>query len=464
MVPQSLAWQLSLSTAPFSTPKLDPKPTPPRLEAVPSGPKKPRRGWLIALVAAIGVGVGLWQAKRELAPPSVAKVVRTAEVQRGILEKSLRVAGTIAARQSVAIVTPRLTGPETRGPLTLMKLADPGSKVKAGTVVALFESRQAEDHVGDVRSQVVQKQSDVEKRRAEIMISEETTRQLLRTAAGAYEKAKLDVLTAEVRSSIEAEILKLSVMETEAAWKQLKEEVELQQRADKAELTGLALGVHKDENHLGRHVRDLDKMTIKTPVPGLVVMESTFRGGQFDQVQAGDQVYPGTLFMQVVDTSEMIVSGVANQADIQAVHIGQKADVRLDAYPETVFPGEVTAIGALASAGSGSGGRRFGRGTREDWVRGVEVQIDIKAQDERILPDLSVSADIQISEKPDQLIIPRSAVKVLEDGSKIVQVRQGESFRPREVELGDMNETHAVVLAGLSENEVIAVEDVPTGT
>jgi multidrug efflux pump subunit AcrA (membrane-fusion protein) len=137
--------------------------------------------------------------------------------------------------------------------------------------------------------------------------------------------------------------------------------------------------------------------------------------------------------------------------------------VRLDAYPDLVLPGEVTAIGALASAGGG-GGRSFSRGGREEWVRGVEIQIAIREHDERIIPDLSASADILLSEQPDQLIIPRGAIQQRGDGTSVVQVRQGERFLPREVQLGAMNATHAVVLEGLSESEVIALEEVPAGS
>jgi multidrug efflux pump subunit AcrA (membrane-fusion protein) len=420
----------------------------------------------VVVAAVVLLALGLWTFRHPIlerpAPP--ARSVRTVPVQRGTLEKTLRIAGTVTAKQYAAIRAPRITGPESRGALTLMYLAPPGSMVKVGDVVAEFERRQGQDHIDDVKSQVVQKQSDVEKRRAELMIAEETARQLLRTAKGEYDKAQLDLRTAEVRSSIEAELLKLAVQQTQATWKQLEEQLQLQQRANQAELSALQLGVSKEKNHLGRHVRDLEHMTVATPIPGLVVMETTFRNGQFSQVETGDQVWPQTLFMQVVDVSEMTIAGMANQSDVQSIRIGQPAEIRLDAYPDLVLPGEVTAIGALASPGGGSGGRRFSRGTREDWVRGLEIQIAIKKLDDRLIPDLSASADILLSEQPDQLIIPREAIRQRDDGANVVQVQQGEHFQPREVQLGAMNATHAVVLGGLSENDIVAIDQVPTGS
>lgn len=462
----SSLWHLSFSTAPVSPRHPEVQPEVPRLQPVPPAPKKPKWGIWIAAAVALVLGLGAWTFRQQLFEEPAVPVasVRTTQVQRGSLEKTLRIGGTVSAKDSAAIRAPRITGPDSRGPLTLMELAGSGSIVEQGAVVAMFERQQSQDHIDDVQSEVVQKLSDVEKRRAELMITEETTRQAVRTAKGAFEKAQLDLRTSEVRSEIEAELLRLAVMETEATWKQLEEELELQQKANQAELRGLRLDVASEENHLGRHVRDVEQMTVTTPVPGLVVMETTFRGGQFNQVDAGDQVYPRTLFMQVVDLSEMVVTGMANQSDIHAVRIGQKAEVRLDAYPDLVLPGEVSAIGALASAGGGGGGRRFSGGGREEWVRGIEIQIAIQETDERLIPDLSASADIVLFEEPDQLIIPREAIREQEDGTAIVRVREGQNFRPREIQLGEMNSTHAVVVAGLSESEIVALGEIPTGS
>lgn len=462
----SLLWHLSFSTSPVSPRQPEIEPEVPRLQPVPPAPKKPKWGvWVAAAVVAV-LGLALWTFRQQLfvTPVSPAASVRTASVQRSNFTKTLRIAGTVTAKDSAAIRAPRITGPDSRGPLTLVELADSGSIVDRDSVVATFERRQAQDHIDDVQSEVVQKLSDVEKRRAELMIAEETTRQAVRVAKGEFEKAQLDLRTSEVRSEIEAELLRLAMMEAEATWKQLEEELELQQKANQAELRGLRLEVASEENHLGRHVRDVEQMTVTTPVPGLVVMETTFRGGQFNQVETGDQVYPRTLFMQVVDVSEMIVTGMANQVEIHAIRIGQKAEVRLDAYPDLVLPGEVISIGALASAGGGGGGRRFSRGGRQEWVRGIEIQVAIQQEDERIIPDLSASADIVLLEEPDQLVIPREAIRHLDDGTAVVEVRDGETFQQREVELGELNATHAVVLAGLSESDVIALEEVPTGS
>jgi multidrug resistance efflux pump len=390
---------------------------------------------------------------------AIAKV-ETAAVTRGTLLKTLRLSGSVGAKNFAAVRAPTLQGANTfRGALTLMELARAGSKVAAGDVVAVFELRAQEEQVDNLESKAVQSRSDVEKRRAEIMIAMETLRQSLRTAEAEYEKAKLDLRTAEVRSEIEGELLRLAVEETEAKWKQLEQEVSLREEADAAELRGQELLVAKDQREVDRLRRDLQRMRVTTPVGGLVVLETIPKGsGQFDQTQLGDQVFPGSFFMRVVDLSEMIVKGMVNQADSQSIRLGQKAEVRLDAYPDMALAGRVTAIGAMAA--SGSSGGRWNMGARGEYIKWVDVEVTIDTKDARILPDLSASADLVLDSEQDKLLVPRSAIHREGDQAR-VYVRQGDRFVDRLVELGTVNEIQAVVISGLQEGEEVALNYAP---
>jgi multidrug efflux pump subunit AcrA (membrane-fusion protein) len=465
-----LSWGMFFSASPALPREVPPEVTPGGPEPVAPPPKRSRKKGLIlgilglAIVAAIGWFLGpLREVVR--APSSTATVLGppTVTAALGTLERRLRVSGTIAAEDFAAIRAPTMrAGREAgRSQLTLINLAAAGSIVKQNDVVAEFEFKWLEDHIDDVQSSLVQSESDVSKRRAEIMILRQTEAQALRTARGERDKAELDLRTAEVRSEIEAEILRLNLQETEAALKQLEEEYKLQEIAHNAELRSLELKVAKNRMHMDRHMRDLERMKSATPVPGLVVMESMFRGGgQFDQVASGDEVYPGTFFMRVVDLSGMNLLASVNQVDSQLVRIGQEAEVRLDAYPSMVLAGKVTEIGAMATSG-GQGGSRWGRGFREDFVKQVPITIKINAQDERIIPDLSGSADILLTKKENALVIPRAAVRT-RDGQPLVLVRRGQTRVEREIKLGDQTATQVIVLEGLEPGEEVVVGRLPS--
>ena len=418
---------------------------------------------LLLILAGGVIGTIAWNASQSgpaAAPGSTAAAVPTAQATIGTFENTLRVGGTIGAKRFGAIRAPRLWGRRDTGRsgLTLMNMAEGGTVVKAGDVVSEFEIRSLLDHVDDRQSDLVQAQSSVEKRRAEIMIERETLRQTLKTAEAEREKAKLDLRTAEVRSEIEVAILELAVQETAASAAQLIEETEIQAISHTADLRSMEILVEKDRHHLERHERDLERLKLKTPVGGLVVIETIYRGNaQFGQVQNGDTVNPGTFFMRVVDLSQMALVGSVNQVDVQSVHVGQKCEVRLDAYPDLVLSGHVSSMGALAIS---AGGSHYRRGASGSFVKVVSIEIAIDEPDERVIPDLSGSADIIFERQENALLVPRSAIQKSDDETTVF-IRAGDQFVERPVNFGKMSGTMAIVLDGLSEGDEVALQRPP---
>ena len=460
---QSNAYLSASPATPLETPPAGPELAPQK----PGAPIPPKTSWLkivLGLLSSISLGVLMWSltnASREtLQARGGATDKRTAVATSGTLDASLRIGGTIETRNYAAIRAPRMRGPRDSGSsrLTLAKLADPGSIVPAGTVVAEFELKWLEDHIDDRLSSETESLANVDKRRAEIMILRETDRQARVTAKAEYEKAELDVRTAEVKSDIEAEILKNMAEEANVTWEQLEDEGRMMEEVHRADLRTFELIVEEDRLHTERHERDYERLSIKTPVGGLVVLETMYKGsGQFAQTSAGDQVYPGSLFMRVVDVSQMVLNASVNQVDAQAVRIGQRAAVTLDAYPEMELSGRVVSVGTIATAGGGS---RFGRGSASQHLKNIPVLIAIDQQDGRVLPDLSASADVMLSSEQAGVIVPRGALRDV-DGRTVVYVRDGEGFAEREVVVDTQNDTHAAIASGLSAGEDVLLSKVP---
>jgi multidrug resistance efflux pump len=470
------AWQpgkfLSAGLAAPSPSIPAPAPVEPSQPAPPVLPQRPRpRRWpfVLVLLILLVVSAVLWNARQQQAANQAKTVATpTAKAFRGTFERSVRVSGSIGAKNFAAIIAPRQNrdrggggGPGGGGPggggggpqMTLIRLAGGGSRVKKGDVVAVFDMQWESDHADDVRADVTQRQAAVDKRRAEIGIENEAYEQQLRAARADFEKAQLDLRTAEVRSQIDAEKLKLAVEETEARYKQLQADAKIRQASQRADLRVLEIQVGRERNHLGRHTRNIENSAMRAPIDGLVVMQPIFRSGQFGQVQEGDQVAPGTYFMQIVDISDMVLNATVNQADSHLLTLGQKATIRLEAYPDLALPGRLISLGAMATSG---GGGRGPRGARDTYVKQIPVRFAIEANDPRVNPDLSGSADVQLKAEENALQIPLAAVTE-EAGKTSVRVRAGSGFQQREVQLGDRNYTHYVVLAGLDEGEEVAL-------
>lgn len=442
----------------------------PELVPDPGGQKPQLPSWVVLalLVGGIVFGLVVFQALQSgttqqatVAPTSIATVA--AEKTR--FTKSIRVGGTLGATSFAMIRAPRMRGGRDRGggsSLVIQSLAEGGTIVQPGDVVAEFESEQTRDTLETYESMLAQTKAQSGTRKAEILIATETLRQDYRTTKAEAEKAAFDLETAEVRSKIQAEIFALTAEEGRASTKQLEQEVRLQEIADAAENRSLDITVEQDMKRLERTKTDFEKMRIRTPVGGLVVIDTMYSRGQFSQASPGDQVYGGTFFMRVVDLSSMALYAQLNQADSQLVKLGDSVEVRLDAYPDVVFGGVISEVGAMATTGGSSSGRRGppgSSGSQAEWIKKVPVRIDINASDKRIQPDLSASGDIVLEQIEDALVVPRAAVANL-GGTNSVWVHNGEDLVEREIEVGSISDTQVVVLAGLQEGERVATRPV----
>ena len=435
----------------------------------------------VAALVAIGIALGSfgYQALQSQAGPSSVSgpvVVPTAVVESKRFEASLRAGGTLGATNFAVIRAPRMRGARDRGggggggggggsSLTIESLAEPGSTVQAGDVVAVFESKRTADMLDTYSSSLAQTRRRSASRISSLLIDAANVDQDHRKALADADKSKLELRTAEVRSKIQAEILALQAQQDEALATQLTEEVRLSRIANTAEKRVFEIDIEKDERRLARTMQDMDKMRLRTPVSGLVVVETMFQRDGFSQASAGDTVNPGSTFLRIVDLSKMAVYADINQVDAQLVEIGSPATIHLDAYPDAAFEGRVAAIGAVASAGqSAGGGGRGGRGgsrggSTGQWVRQVSIRIEVLSQDERIKPDLSASADILLAAEDQALVVPRSSLGEIE-GKDAVWVQDGGKFVMREVRVGQLSDTEATIRSGLSAGEVIAAQPV----
>jgi hypothetical protein len=91
------------------------------------------------------------------------------------------------------------------------------------------------------------------------------------------------------------------------------------------------------------------------------------------------------------------------------------------------------------------------------------VILKIGKMDSRVIPDLSVSVDVELGKEPAATaVVPLASI--FRDGSNqqpYVYVRDGSGWQRRDVELGLFNHLVAAVRSGLRPGEVVAAEYPP---
>jgi HlyD family secretion protein len=409
--------------------------------------QRPRR-WPVPLALLLIVAVAAaWYARPRRVDPKINAGVRTVKAVRGALAPTRRIAGSITAERFSTIVAPILQAPDTGRSLTLTYLAESGSHVKEGDLLAEVDAQDMKDHLDDVEAQLQQAQLEINKQKSIQLAQTENLRQRLRKAKADWDKAKQEMRAVEVRNTLTQETVRLSLEEAQAAYEQISQEIPLTEQRQEAHLAGYMLDYERQLRHRNRHRSDVERTRIKSPMGGLVVLQTTSRNGQLNQIRLGDTVQPGQPFIRVVDTGSMSLDASMNQAESELVRLGQPATVRFDAFPDIVLAGHVTSLGALAI-----GGRRT-----NGYIRRIPVRVSLENADQRVIPDLSASADIVTAEAAEGILVPREAVSEAA-GKSVVYVKQDGGFTAHEVEIGGSSNTQFALISGLQEGQEIALQ------
>ena len=187
---------------------------------------------------------------------------------------------------------------------------------------------------------------------------------------------------------------------------------------------------------------NIEKFTLKAPVPGIVIYGDPDRWWYSDEIKLGGQVWGGFTMFTIPDLRVMQVDISVHEADIDKVAEGQEVAVTMDTYPGLVLAGKVSKIASVA----GSGGRR---GQREE-VKKFTVEITLASTEGKTLkPGISAKAEVFIDERPDVLYVPVQCV-FFEEGKHYCYLQRGGPDPVRvEVTPGMANDAFVEIAEGL---------------
>ena len=143
----------------------------------------------------------------------------------------------------------------------------------------------------------------------------------------------------------------------------------------------------------------LSKTTIYSPMDGTVTILNSKLG---ERLVATNQ-FAGTEVMRVADLTHMQAVVDVNENDVVNVKLGDKANIKIDAYGDRKFKGVVQQIANT--------GKTTGSGTQEE-VTNFEVKIRVEDHDVALRPGLSCTADIETNMVKDAVAVPMQSVTI----------------------------------------------------
>lgn len=355
-----------------------------------------------------------------------SRQIPTVKVTRGQLTVSLAENGRLAAKRSVTISTPRLR----YGNIQIVKLVEEGKVVNQGDFLVQFDRTDQETRLRDAKSELRIANADLEKANAQYDMD--------------IMQLELDLKKAERSHSEKLSEAPIIRKEAELELELAEMKFESQKISLIADIDKMKVAVDKARDKKESAERDLEKMTLIAPIPGLVVLLETWKGGTMSKTQEGDSPWPGMALLELPDLSSMIVESNVSEVDVSKIEEGQPVKITLDAIPGPVFTGTISEISTLA--------HRKERGSQ---INVFDVEVLVDSADERLKPGMSAKADIIIDVHEDVLTVPIEAVFERDD-TTVVYTRSGKKIP---VELGARNDEAVIITSGLTEGDEVALID-----
>ena len=175
----------------------------------------------------------------------------------------------------------------------------------------------------------------------------------------------------------------------------------------------------------------IEKCTVKAPKDGVIT-----------QLNISEGSVPITSeLMTIENTSELVIAGKVNEADILKIEEGMEADVKTSATGDKIIAGKVKRIERIISSES------------QDALGGYTVEVSIEDKESGLLIGMSANVKIILDKRTDVLAVPFDAVEGGEnDGYFVfVAVPNGDgkyTVRKRTMEKGFEGDYYTEVLKG----------------
>ena len=419
---------------------------PPMESAAPPHPPEHKRFRFTAAVVAIVIAAGVLAVimRRTQSRAVTGGPFETAVAVRKNFLSVLRLTGSTEALRSRPVLAPQLAGAQLNS-MVVTKLMSAGTRVHKGDLLVEFD-RQAQikdalDKKGayeDLVDQVAEKRAAEEAARAK---DEDDLRQ----AQDALAKAQLEIGKNEILSRIDVEKNQEALTEAQQTLAQLQHTFDLKRQAAAADIRTLEIQRDRARATMLYAESNAQKMSIVSPMDGIVVLNMVWLSSRMGQVQEGDEVRPGVPFMKVVDPSDMQVRVEVNQEDFPLLQVGQQARITLDAYPSLAFQGTLEELDPLGQPSQQS-----------DTIRTFAAVFAIHGANSKLMPDLSAAVDVELANVKNALVVPAQGVGIDTRGQYVL-LKSGGAFERSTVKTGPTNGVETVIDAGLKPNDVIQV-------
>ena len=356
--------------------------------------------WCRALLWLLLIGAPLWAIWTLLGPtqePAAKFLVEPAKLDS--IEKNIAATGTLEPRHFVDV------GAQISGQIKRIYVEE-GDTIKAGQLLAEIDASVFSVRVKMAEASLENKKAQLRQQEAERELAQ---LRLTRNESLFKRNAVSDDDLISSRTSVKIIDAKIAA-------------IAAQIKADIASLEGDRV--------------TLAYATIRAPMDGVVVNLKVREG----QTINANQNAP--LLMTIINLDEMTLRAEVSEADVSKLSLGMPVYFATLGEPEQLWHSTIRQI--LASPK-----------VINDVVL-YQILIDIKNQDHKLMDSMTAQVFFVENKVEQALIVPLGALKEGPRGSRVMVVEDGKSVM-RPVKTGIKNRTHAEIIHGLNQGELVVV-------
>lgn len=353
-----------------------------------------------------------------------------AEVQAGEFTVSVKVTGELEAVNSETIDAPadRMRSRWLRiSNVTIKEMVPEGTVVDSGDFVALLDKEV-------LSSQIKVTEDDVDKMQQQYLRVQLDTTLQLRTLRNSLVNMQFDIEEKELileQSKYEPPAVvrqaQITLDRARREYRQAQNDYELRKQQYRASMHEAGLNLQTEIRKREEMQELLTMFTIRAPKRGMVIYYKQW--GQ-EKRMVGSTISPWDATIATLpDLSEMKSMTYVSEVDVSKVRKGQEVRVQVDAFPDRFYSGVVMHVANIGEQSRTSDSRVF------------EVEVKLNSVDSLIRPSMTTSNEIIISRYDSVQYCPLECIYA-NDSVTYVYTASGQK---RQVEVGESNDTHAVV-------------------
>ena len=340
----------------------------------------------------------------------------------------------------------RITTPGRR-PMVLSWLVDENTLVKAGDVIARFDSER-------IMRQKLEEEFAMRKIQQDILagIAEQTQEKseiaVEQTFVDAefqfVEQFAIDDLRLYSKLEIIDTVANRDFLEAKDGFLDWKASSVDEQHASEQSVLDIRKSGHAKK--LKQHQMALNQLEVRAPSDGLILYMKDRRG---EKPAVGNTVFPGSPIAQIPDLSNLQASLYVLANEAIELDKGNQIEFRLDAFPEKTFTGQILEVAKFPS--------EIQRG---DPTKYFALSANIDQQDAlELQPGRKLTAKITVETGRTTIAVPLQSV-IYENEQSYVYVQDGNDFTRQVVTTGRKNLHFIEIIEGIEPGTKIALSGI----